>query len=66
MSKFIKPERLTPYPNCSSVAKEWCHWKKTYQNYFESVLRPAEGEEMVNKLRVFTDCIDFKVYDLIE
>ena len=37
-----------------------------FENYFESFPRPAEGEEAVNKERVFTNCVDFKAYDVIE
>ena len=62
----MKPERLSLDHNSSSAAKEWRHWKKTLENYFESFPRPAEGEEAVNKLHVFTECIDFKVYEVIE
>ena len=63
MNKLMKPERLSLDSNSSSAAKEMRDWKKTFENYFESFPRPAEGVEAVNKLRVFTNCIDFKVYD---
>ena len=61
----MKPKRLSLDPNSSSAAKEWQHWKKTFGNYFDSFPRPAEGEEAVNKLQVFTNRIDFEVYDVI-
>ena len=49
----------------SSAAKEWRYWRKTFENYLEFFPRPAKGEEAINKLRVFTNCEDVKVYDVI-
>ena len=39
---------------------------KTFENYFESFPWPGEGDEAVNKLQVFTNCIDFKAYAVID
>lgn len=66
MNKLMKPERLALDPNSSSAAKEWRHWKRTFENYIESFPARREGEPEINKLRILTNCVDFKVFDFIE
>ena len=43
MNKLMKPERLSLDPNSPTVAKEWRHWRRTFENYLASF--PAEEGE---------------------
>ena len=43
MNKLMKPERLSLDPNSPTVAKEWRHWRKTFENYLDA-LSAERGE----------------------
>ena len=43
MNKLMKPERLSLDPNSPTVAKEWRDWRRTFENYVDSL--PAEEGE---------------------
>ena len=66
----MKPERLSLDPNSPTVAKEWRHWRRTFENYLASL--PAEEGEGGNaevadtKLKCLINSVDFNVFDFIE
>ena len=61
MDKILRPERLEADPNSSEAAKEWLHWKTTFQNFL-AVLSP----DGLDKLGVLTNYLTPKVYQYIE
>ena len=33
MDKVLRPERLDTDPNSGTAAKEWLHWRRTFENF---------------------------------
>ena len=45
MNKLMKPERLSLDPNSPIAAKEWRHWRRTFENYLAAFpAKEGEGE----------------------
>ena len=61
MDKVLRPERLETYPNSGTAAKEWLHWKRTFEN-FMAVL-PKEG---LDKLAVLSDFVYPSTFQHVE
>jgi len=49
--------------NSPTLAKEWKHWKKTFQNYVTTY--EIEGARL-DKLQVLTIILSFKLYEYID
>ena len=63
----MKPERLSVDPNSQDAAKQWKHWARTFDNYLESLEQERrDGDPAINKLRILTNSVDYKVFDYIE
>ena len=63
----MKPERLSLESSEVDATKRWKHWHRTFENYLEALDQSrGEGDPAINKLRVLTNNVDFKVYDYIE
>ena len=63
----MKPERLRVDHNSQDAAKQWKHWARTFDNYLESLEQERrDGDPAINKLRILTDSVDYKVLDYIK
>ena len=63
----MKPERLSVDPNSQDAAKQWKHWARTFENYLESLEQERRDRDpAINKLRILTNSVDYKVFDYIE
>ena len=63
----MKPERLSVNPNRQDAAKQWKHWARTFDNHLESLEQERrDGDPAINKLRILTNSVDYKVFDYIE
>lgn len=61
MDKLLRPERFDTDPSSSNAAKEWCHWKTTFQNFMSSVKDVEEAQ----KLQLFTNYISHNVFEYV-
>ena len=61
MDKVLRPERLDTDPNSGTAAKEWLHWRRTFEN-FMAVL-PQEG---LDKLAVLSNFVSPSIFQHIE
>ncbi|XP_046858568.1 uncharacterized protein LOC124452018 [Xenia sp. Carnegie-2017] len=61
MDKVLRPERLETDRNRGTAAKEWLHWKRTFEN-FMAVL-PKEG---LDKLAVLSNFVCPSIFQHIE
>ena len=61
MEKVLRPERLETDPSSSTAAKEWLHWKRTFEN-FMSVL----PQESLDKLAVLANFVSPSIFQHIE
>ena len=61
MDKVLWPERLDTDPNSGTAAKEWLHWRRTFEN-FMAVL-PQEG---LDKLAVLSNFVSPSIFQHIE
>jgi len=61
MSKALKPSRLDVDPNSSKAAKEWKHWKRTFDNFITEC-----GSEAPDKFRSIVNFISADVFDYVE
>ena len=59
----MKPTRLELDPNSSTAAKEWKHWRRTFENYLTEV---SDSAADANKLRALINSVKYNVYDYIE
>ena len=63
----MKPERLSVDPNSQNAAKQWKHWARIFDNYLESLEQQRrDGDPAINKLRILTNSVAYKVLDYIE
>ena len=58
MERFLKPERLDADPSVGDADKLYKHWKKTFDNFLESLEEP-------NKLSILVNFISARVYEYI-
>ena len=61
MDTVLKPERLESDPSSSKAAKEWLHWKRTFQNFI--AVLPAKD---LNKLSVLANFLSPEIFQHIE
>ena len=62
MNRLMKPERLDLDPSAPNAAKEWRHWRRTFDNFIiECGIDPVP-----NKHRIITNLISANVYEHIE
>ena len=60
MNRLMKPERLDVDPSAPNVAKEWRHWRRTFDNFI------IECDPVPNKHRIITNLISANVYEHVE
>ena len=58
MERFLKPERLDVDPSVGDADKLYKHWKKTFDNFLESLEEP-------NKLSILVNFVSARVYEYI-
>ena len=56
MDRILRPERLETDPNSGTAAKEWLHWKRTFDNFL-AVL----PQEDLDKLAVLSNFLSPQV-----
>ena len=67
MDKLLKPQQLSVDPNSSEATKQWKHRLRSFENYLESIEQARqEDKSLANKLRILTNSVDFKIFNLIE
>ena len=55
---MLRPERLDTDPNSGTAAKEWLHWRHTFENFM-----PQEG---LDKLAVLSNFVSPSIFQHIE
>ena len=58
MERFLKPERLDVDPSVGDADKLYKHWKRTFDNFLDSLKEP-------NKLSILVNFVSAKVYEYI-
>ena len=61
MSKALKPLRLDLDPNSPDAAKQWKHWKRTFDNFIEEC-----GNTAPDRFRSIVNFISAEVFDYVE
>ena len=61
MSKALKPSRLDVDPNSPTAAKQWKHWKRTFDNFITEC-----GDSALDKLRSIVNFISADILEYIE
>ena len=62
MNRLLKPERLDLDPSAPNAAKEWRHWRRTFDNFIiKCVIDPVP-----NTHRIITNLISANVYEHVE
>lgn len=61
MDKVLRPERLETDPNSGAAAKEWLHWKRTFENFMAVLPR-----EDLDKLAVLSNFVSPSIFQHIE
>ena len=61
MSKALKPLRLDLDPNSPDAAKQWKHWKRTFDNFIEEC-----GDTAPDRFRSIVNFISAEVFDYVE
>ena len=61
MSKALKPSRLDVDPNSPKAAKEWKHWKRTFDNFITEC-----GDDAPDEFRSIVNFISADVFDYVE
>ena len=72
MERFLKPSLLDTDPSSPTAAKEWLHWKRTFQNFL-TIAMPSTGTsassesdtQTVSKLHMLTNFVSHTVFDYI-
>ena len=62
MKRLLKPDRLNLDPNSPTVAKEWKHWFRTFDNF----IKECGTEPAPDKFRTIINLISHNVFDYIE
>ena len=58
MSKALKPLRLDLDPNSPNAAKQWKHWRRTFDNFIEEC-----GDTAPDRFRSIVNFISAEVFD---
>lgn len=61
MEKLLKPQRLDLDPNSPAAAKNWKHWLRILNNFFDEC-----GNDAPDKLKTLISFVSSDVYDYIE
>lgn len=61
MSKALRPIRLDLHPNSSNAARQWKHWKRTFDNFIEEL-----GDTAPDGFRSIVNFISAEVFDYVE
>ena len=61
MDKVLRPERLETDPSSNVAAKEWLHWKRTFENFL--LVLPQTD---LNKLNVLANYVSPSIFQHIE
>ena len=61
MSKVLKPKRLDADPNSPNAAKQWKHWKRTFDNYIAEC-----GDAAPNRFRSILNFLSAEVFQYVE
>ena len=61
MSKALQPSRLDVDPNAPNAAKQWKHWKQTFNNFITEC-----GETAPDRFRSINNFISADVFDYVE
>eukprot|EP00794_Sanderia_malayensis_P020739 gene20739-22770_t len=61
MDRVFRPERLETDPNSGTAAKEWLHWKRTFDNFLAVV-----PQEDLDKLAVLSNFVSPSIFQHIE
>ena len=61
MSKALKPLRLDLDPNSPNAARQWKHWKRTFDNFIEEC-----GDDAPDRFRSIVNFISAEVFDYVE
>ena len=61
MSKALKPLRLDLDPNSPNAAKQWKHWKRTFDNFKEEW-----GDTAPDRFRSIVNLFSAEVFDYVE
>ena len=63
MEKYLKPERFSADPSSNTSAKEWKHWKQTFESFLEAIADPAPTD--ANKRSLLNNLVSPEIYDMI-
>ena len=61
MDKVLRPERLDTDPNSGTAAKEWLHWRGTFEN-FMAVLPHKD----LDRLAILSNFVSPSIFQQIE
>lgn len=61
MDKALRPDRLDKDPNEPDAAREWLHWRRTFENYIHSF-----SADNIDTLKILTNFVSPKVFQYIE
>ena len=61
MSKILKPARLDLDHNSPNAAKEWKHWRRTFENFIDEC-----GDQAPDKFRSIVNCVSADVFEFVE
>ncbi|XP_068241042.1 uncharacterized protein [Palaemon carinicauda] len=62
MERFLRPERFEADPDSATAAKEWTHWLRTFNNFYQAVQKTSPSAD---KLILLTNYVAPRVYDYI-
>ena len=62
MYRLMKPERLFLDPSAPNAAKEWRHWRRTFDNF----IIECDIDPVPNKHRIITNLISGNVFEHVE
>ena len=63
MEKYLKPERFSADPSSNTSAKEWKHWKQTFESFLEAIADPAPTD--ANKRSLLNNLVSPEISDMI-
>ena len=66
MNGFLRPERFDADPNSPEAAKQWLHWKRTFNSFMTAIQShtPDKLDVLCNYVSpsVYTYIADYKTY----
>ncbi|XP_068225048.1 uncharacterized protein [Palaemon carinicauda] len=62
MERFLRPERFEADPDSATAAKEWTHWLRTFNNFYQAVQKTSPSAD---KLILLTNYVAPRVYDYL-